>query len=383
MEEGTAPVDAGAAALAIEPFPGLAVVGEWWRSIERRAAASFFLRWHWIGAMLAESRIAPFVATARVGGRLVGIGLLQPGLRRRHRGLVRARTLFLNETGDPACDNVFIEYNGFLVDRAFGSALEARMAAFVAAGDAARATLPDWDELRLGGVPERYRQFAAATGLAVHVAATSGTARVDLQAVRGSGGTYLGALSANTRQQIRRAVRGFGERGPLAVESAGSVAEADAFLDALAKLHQAYWTRRGRPGAFAHPFMAGMHRRVIASALPEGAVELLHVRAGTRTIGYLYNLIHDGWVGAYCSGFDYPDDAKLKPGYVAYTLCIERHLAAGNRVFDFLAGDDRYKTSLGKAGETLFHLDVQRPRLLLKLEARLRSLRRRMRGPGA
>jgi CelD/BcsL family acetyltransferase involved in cellulose biosynthesis len=61
-------------------------------------------------------------------------------------------------------------------------------------------------------------------------------------------------------------------------------------------------------------------------------------------------------------------------------LCVERHLARGNRVFDFLAGDNRYKTSLGKADGTLFHLDVQRPRLKLRLETALRSLRERMRG---
>lgn len=383
VEVRTAPVDAGRAVLAIEPFPGIEVLGEWWGSLETSAAASFFLQWHWIGAMLAESKIAPFVLTARDGGRLIGLGLLKSALRRRHGGLVRSRTLFLNETGDPACDNVFIEYNGFLVDRAYGAALEQRMMAFLAGSDPASIGLAEWDELRLDGVSQVYHALAVASGLAVHISATGATARVDLQAISDSGRSYLDGLSANTRQQVRRAARGFGESGALAIDVAGSVKEAHAFLDALAALHQSYWTKRGRPGAFAEPFMARMHRRVIATALPRGEVELLHVRAGARTIGYLYNLIHDGWVGAYCSGFAYPDDPKLKPGYVAYMLCIERHLASGSRVFDFLAGDDRYKTSLGKSGETLFHLDLQRPRLMLKLEARLRNLRRRMRGPSA
>jgi len=366
--------EAGLPALALEPFPGLEAMRSWWTELEARADGGFYLSWHWIGAMLAESAIQPQVLTARVGGRLVGLGLLHAAVQRRHRGLLRSRTLFLNETGDRVRDAPYIEHNGFLVDRAPGAALEERMVVFLAA------SLADWDEIRFGGVPGRYRQFAQATGLPLRLVAANGTARIDLAALRASGQSYLDQLSANTRHQIRRSVRGYEAQGPLAIDAAATADEANDFLDELARLHQAYWIGRGRPGAFAHPHMARFHRRIIAAALLRGAVELLRVRAGAATIGYLYNFIHRGWVGAYCSGFAYTEDAKLKPGYVAYKLAVERHLAAGNRVFDFLAGDNRYKTSLGKADQPLFHFDLQRPRLKLRVEAALGDLRRRLGG---
>jgi CelD/BcsL family acetyltransferase involved in cellulose biosynthesis len=366
--------------LAVEAYPGLETLRGWWTGLEPRADGGFYLSWHWIGAMLAESAIAPAVVTARADGQLVALGLLNAAPQRRLGGLLRSRCLFLNETGDATRDAAYIEYNGFLVDRAYGPALEERLVAFLAGPDPAAAGLPEWDEIRFGGVPERYRQFARATGLMVREINASGTARVDLDALRASGRSYLDGLSANTRHQLRRAVRGFEASGPLALDVASTLGEAYAFLDALAELHQAYWTTRGRPGAFAHPYMARFHRRMIATALPERAVELLRVRAGERTIGYLYNLIHRGWVGAYCSGFAYAGDSKLKPGYVAYMLCVERHLAAGNRTVDFLAGENRYKTSLGKPYQPLFHFDLQRPRLRLRVEAALRSLRARLRG---
>lgn len=373
------PFAADAPSLAVEPFPGLEALRSWWSELESRADGGFYLSWRWIGTMLAESAIRPLVVTARADGRLVGIGLVHAATQRRHRGLLRSRTLFLNETGDPALDAPYIEYNGFLVDRDHAPALEQRMLAFLA-GDRGPDGLPDWDEIRFGGVPGRYRQFALATGLAVRLVGANGTARVDLDAIRASAMPYLDHLSANTRHQIRRSARGYEVHGPLALDAAGTVDEAIGFLDELARLHQAYWTGRGRPGAFAQPYMARFHRRLIGAALPEGAVELLRVRAGDHAIGYLYNFIHRGWVGAYCSGFAYADDPKLKPGYVAYRLCIERHLAAGNRVFDFLAGDNRYKTSLGKADQPLFHFDLQRGRPMLRIEAALLRLRDRLGG---
>lgn len=354
--------------LAIEAFPGLETLGAWWRDLEPRCDARLFLAWPWVHAFLAEAAIVPRLVTARVDGVLAGLGLLQAAVRTRHRGLVTSRTLFVNLAGDPAVDCVYPEYNGFLVDRRFGAALEARMTTFLVQSPPP----PGFDEMRFSGVPARYLDHARETGLAVHVQSDSGTATVDLDAVRRSGRGYIEQLSSNRRYQLRRAQRHYAALGPLALDVAGDVAEALRFLDALAELHQRYWTGRGQLGGFGPPFALRFHRRLIAEALPLGAVELLRVRAGEQAVGYLYNLVWRGWVGAYASGFAYGDDAKATPGYVSFLLAIERHLALGNRVFDFMAGESRYKMSLGKPSERLQWFDLQQPRLVLKLEAMLR-----------
>lgn len=369
----TAPL-ADAIVLDVEPFPGLETLGAWWRDLEARADARMFLAWPWVGSFLAETGSAPRLVTAKAGGVLVGLTLLQDAVRTRYGGLVRARTLFLNLTGDPAMDCVYPEYNGFLVDRRFGAALEARMTAFLAQSPSA----PGFDELRFSGVPERYIDHARATGLALHVQSDCPTAVVDLDAVRRSGKGYIEQLSSNRRYQIRRARRHFAALGPLALDAAGDVPEALLFFDGLVELHQRYWIGRGQPGSFGPTFALRFHRRLIAEALPSGAVELLRVRAGAQAVGYLYNFVWRGWVGAYASGFSYGGDTKATPGYVSFLLAIERHLALGNSVFDFMAGDSRYKMSLGKPGERLVWFDLQQPRLTLKLE----SLLRRWKGSG-
>lgn len=364
-------------AVSVEPFPGLATMANWWTELETRSQHNFYLTWHWIGAWLAEAAITPPVAVARAAGRIVGLGLLPGGEETRHRGLLKLRKLYLNETGNPEQDINCIEYNGFLVDAGLGEAVERRMLRHIALGDPATLGLPPWDEFRLGGVPARYQALAADTGLRLHLVGERPTARVDLAAIRASGKGYLDWLSANTRYQARRALKLYRERAPLSLDVAASVHEAYAFLEGMAALHQPYWIARGSRGAFGYPFLVAFHKRVIATALPSGEVELLRIRVGEQPIGFLYNFIHRGWVGTYLSGFVYEEDPKLKPGYVAYTLCIERHLGLDTQVVDFLAGENRYKMSLGRRAGDIVHFDLQRPRLKLRVEDAARTIRNR------
>jgi CelD/BcsL family acetyltransferase involved in cellulose biosynthesis len=198
----------------------------------------------------------------------------------------------------------------------------------------------------------------------------------DLAALPARQDAYLATLSANTRHQLRRSARRYARAGPLAVVRAANVAEGFSFLDALADLHQASWVRRGRPGAFALPEFRRFHRELVASGLPRGEIDLLRVTAGGNVLGYLYNFCFGGTISAYQSGFDYADaDAQHKPGLTCHHLAIEHYRAEGMRRYDFLAGKDRYKTSLGHGAE-----DLQWVELLPRLSSRglLHGLRNRL-----
>jgi CelD/BcsL family acetyltransferase involved in cellulose biosynthesis len=283
-----------------------------------------------------------------------------PGQVRRR--LLVAEALHLHATGDAAIDVIAIEHNGILADRAFADAPQAMLRHLLTNGG-------DWEELHCPGVALEFAQDVEGR----EIRAEAGSALVDLAALRMAGKPYLEQLSANTRQQVRRAMRGYGE---IALDVARTAETANAYLDALATLHQAYWTARGKPGAFASPFFGRFHRALIERHFAAGLVELVRVTAGGPPIGYLYNFLWRGGVDAYQSGFAYAEDARLKPGLVSHALCIERHLAAGAVRYDFLAGDARYKLSLGQPGPRLAHVVVQRPRLKFTVERALRKVKR-------
>ena len=351
----------------LEPLPPLDELAGIWRALERTAAPSFCQSWHWIGCWLEESGLKPRLLVARRGGAVVGLGLL-PAAASRRAGLP-VRGLYLNQAGDPALDCVTIEFNGMLaapddraaVDAACIEALFGRGGSGWGGG---------FDALYLSGVPADCLARLKRMGLAARLKIRRGAPLVDLDRVRAEGGTYdayeayEAGLSRNTRQQIRRARRLYEETRPLRLTRAASVDEALAYFDRLKVLHQKTWTGRGRPGAFAEPFFERFHRRLIRAAFADGGVDVLHIAAGGRDVGYLYNLVRDGQVYAYQSGFAYAADARLKPGLVSHGLAVAHYLAGDARAYHFMAGADRYKLSLANDRLDLDWIVVWRGRLI-------------------
>jgi CelD/BcsL family acetyltransferase involved in cellulose biosynthesis len=293
---------------------------------------------------------------------------------RRREGPFRADALRLHEVGVPDRDIISIEYNGLLVARDWVGRAEAAALDFLLDGRMVAGRRRD--ELHLKSVTAAYEAFIPSRAKLHSVPSRKPSWYVDLDAVRASGRGYLDRLSANTRQQIRRARRLYEQRGALSITRARDVGEALDMLDGLAALHQPYWIGRGYPGAFSYAFFIRFNRRLITAALPRGNVELCRIDCGTQPIGFLYNLVFRGHVYSYQSGFLYEADPRLKPGLVSHQSCIEMHLSEGARRYDFMAGDARYKSNLGQPGPEMIYLLLQRRTARLTLEHKLRAARK-------
>jgi CelD/BcsL family acetyltransferase involved in cellulose biosynthesis len=107
-----------------------------------------------------------------------------------------------------------------------------------------------------------------------------------------------------------------------------------------------------------------------------GTVEVFRVAAGEQLIGQVYNFLYRGRVYAYQTGFRYDDDPKAKPGLVSHLLCIQQHLEKGALVYDFMAGDNRYKKTFGIRGPDMAHYVFQRRTATRISEAILRRVKR-------
>ena len=340
--------------IALSTPDNLETLGRRWRALEAGAAASFFQSWTWVGCEAATRFPDPILIEAVRDGRTLALALCN-----RTRGWAGA-TLWLGESGAAAWDSVFVEHNGPLLAAAAGPDVVAAIL------DAA--LRPFGQRLVLSGVREELAAMARRRPGTLAVQPDRPSPYHNFAIPRAAGQDPMAALSANTRQQLRRSLRRYEAGGALCVTRAADVPEALGFLDRLAQLHQRTWQRRGRQGAFAVAEFHRFHRALVARALPRGEAELLHISAGGETVGYLYNFIRDGWVLAYQSGFAYPDDAAhRKPGLTCHHLAMAAHFAAGMAGYDFLAGDARYKTSFANASRTLSWLElgpVWRPRAI-------------------
>jgi hypothetical protein len=323
------------------------------------AAGSFFVSWGWMASWLAcvPRQDQPRLAVFRDGERAIAACFLG-GRRVQRHGVVASRALFLNSTGDPRLDSLVIEHNG-LLGRELG------VGAFVD-------LLPDdWDELFLPGL--RADAFggleeSVIRGVRVRIERTVPVHFVDLARVRERG--YLELLGGQTRAQLRRARR---EVGPIDLEIADDEASARSIYTELVELHQRSWRARGEPGAWADPWFDRFHRHLIAQRLPRGEVQLVRVRAGTTTLGCLYNFVHRGRVLQYQSGLATFANRHIKPGFLAHAAAIEQAAAEGHAIYDFLAGDRRYKRSLATDASSLVWARLQRMRIRFLVEDRVRD----------
>jgi hypothetical protein len=350
-----------------EPLPPFAVVGREWCELEAVARPSFFTSWHWIGTLLAilPERSRPSLLRGSVKGETVALALLGARVVHRRHGLIRSRSLYLNETGDPRFD-ITIEHNGLLVAIAHeNGAVDALIAWFAERG-------ADADELHLSGsllrVPE---SCVEGRGLGrSEIAVPSYCVALDRLSTRD--GDLYPVLSANAGQQLRRAIRYFERSGAVQLRKAATAAEALTFFEALKELHSASWQRRGRAHSFTRGFFEPFHQLLIERSFAAGGVELLRASAGDRVIGYLYNFRLGSHIYAYQSGFAY-DEGAARPGVVAHAMAIRAAYRSGATIYDFMAGRNRLKESFSTRCEPMLWQVIQQPRLAFRLEHLARS----------
>jgi CelD/BcsL family acetyltransferase involved in cellulose biosynthesis len=321
-----------------------AALGEQWRDLEQRANGSFFQSWTWVGCRAVERFSDPVLVEAADAGRTVALGLFNRVRRR-----FGPSALYLGEAGSDDLDSPYVEQNGILTAAGREVELTALCLRPLAAAH----------DLVLSGVDQPVLQAARAAAALVHTIRCQPAWSVDLAAIRHAGGEYLATRSANTRQQLRRSDRFYLANGPILLQHAESLEIAHAMLDQMADLHQTTWEGRGKPGSFASPLFRRFHHALIEAGFPRGEVTVTKISSGGTVIGFLYNFIWRRWISAYQSGFAYRDDEnRAKPGLTCHLAAIRDALDQGFDIYDFLAGDDRYKRSLADQSSPQFWLEA-------------------------
>lgn len=361
-------------AAALTPLTNVGQLEHKWRNLEQRSACSFFQSWTWVGTWLSQLPKSKelYVLEILDGNRVIGLAVFGACTLVRH-GFVQSRALVLHGTGNKELDRLTIEYNSIVAEN--GREREVVTAGVNCIRDASVA----WDELIVSGVDARvfnaWQDAVRGTNWRVVPRQESTCHFVDLAAVRDRGGDYLALLSSNTRQQVRRSIKAYEKSGSLSISVASSREAAVAYLHGLQELHDAHWQARGKEGAFPNEFTRGFHDRLVRDAVERGEVQMLRVTAGDEIVGYLYNFVRDGHVYFYQSGFKYTEDPKFRPGLVCHYLAIMHNLKIENRIYDFLAGPQRYKRSLGGADVKMYWFALQKPRLIFAVERWLKRVK--------
>ena len=181
-------------------------------------------------------------------------------------------------------------------------------------------------------------------------------------------------LSSNTRSQVRRSRKMYEALfGPLKINRAKSLEEAQEFMAALARLHNIRRKSKGDQGAFTSPQIVEFHKRLINRLWVTNGVDLIRCSAGESDIGYLYNFLDNGKVCFFQSGLVYGVDSRLKPGLISHSLAIEYYRSVGAGEYDFLAGAAQYKNSLCHQQRSLRWAKIYRNHLGIRILILIRA----------
>ena len=344
-----------------------------WRKLETKAARSFFHRWEWIATAIGLYRDNLLVAEISSPDEIVALGLFSQITETRN-GVVRSRQARLFEAGAKADTTVEIEFNTLLAAPSYELPAWDALLSVIDDGGA-----PGWDEIVITNALAGLAEHFEAAGRRVHRRAQSGSGFVDLVGLRAAGvesaDAYIATLGKSTRSQLKRSIRLYGERGPLTLKRAASRKEAFAILDDIIVLHEQKWRARGERGLGGAKHLVDFQRRLIERTLPAGGVELVQIAAGGEPFACVYNFIDGENILFNVGGFKLEEDNRLKPGLVAHTLLVESHLQSGKAKYDFLAGDARYKLSLGQPGPDFVSFAIQRDKPIFRIENALRSFK--------
>lgn len=334
-----------------------------WLELESRVGPRLVCSWDWTEVWLdhfADLVDARF-AFGESDERTCACALITRGPPQR-RGPLRVRPLCVGTAGVPPPDSVYVEYNALLAEPGAGGPFAASLVALLSEERG-------WDQLCLDGFAEAdLAPFEEAGARLCRRSEVSPYA--DLAAFAGGDGQIVSGLSKNTRQQVRRSLRGFGEA---VGEWASTTQRALEVFEELVGLHQRRWTAGGEPGAFASERVVAFHRDLIARLGPERAA-LFRVAAGEATVGCLYCLRERDRMLFYQGGLAPTEGPKLKPGLAAHALFMQEAFDRGVREYDFLAGEAQYKRQLSNCETTLVWAAASR-RIPLRLVEWVAALR--------
>ena len=332
-----------------------------WRELDGPNSRSFFTSWGWMENWLAclPQEFLPRLAVLRDphGKALTAFFLREAPLRRLR--MIKSNALYFNCTGNQRFDNLTIEYNGVVGREMSISQLIDHVPG-------------NWDELFLPALrPDAFHglEDVVYRGYRVRIERTVPAHMVELARVRESG--YIPLLGKKTRAHIRKSQR---EAGNVETEFATDVPSALSIYRDMVALHQAQWTARGEPGAFADPWFDRFHRRLIADRFAHGDIQLVRLRNQDGPLAALYSFVHQGRVLQYQSGRALVENENVKPGYLAHTAAIEHAAKAGHSLYDFMGGDVHYKECLATSSTSLVWCRVQRLRLRFLVEDRVREI---------
>ena len=308
---------------------------EWMELFERAGCENAFLSFDWMFTWWkhwAKGRRLAIITVRNACGNLVGLAPFYV-TRSFPDGLNQRRVSFLadNHTGS--------DYLNILTEP------DCEEAAVEAIVQTLAIHHSKWDYIELRDAEdsplfERLSARLEQGGLTAHRAPASVCHHVPLPA---SFEKYLAGISANLRCNFRRRSRAIQSDGHFEFGSLSSAEDLERHFPDLLRLHGMRFQQRGCPSAFLEPGVPAFHLDVVKRLAARGWARLFLIRVNGEIVAILYGFSMGKTFQFYQCGM-HTDWLKNGVGQLMIGYSIQEAIRAGHREFDFLRGDESYKT---------------------------------------
>lgn len=305
---------------------------EWNRLLEESAGNTIFLRWEWLYSWweVYGQEDELFIIAVREDDILVGIA---PLFSTRH-GLFATKLKFLG------ANQVCSDYLDFILIKEREAEL---MAAILGRLDQCR---EEWDLLELSGLPAGSPSLPLLTAFfRSHLAACQERYTVcpylDLSP---PWETIRHSFSPLLQNSLKRKLKRLGQFPEARFVQAGEDGARQENFARFLTLNRLRLAEKRIASPFLDPQFLEFHRRLLALLLPREMAELCFLQIAGNDVAaiYLFTCNHRRYY--YQSGFD-PAWQHLSPGTLLLHFCLEEAHARGMSEFDFLQGDEEYKSN--------------------------------------
>ncbi|WP_016957043.1 GNAT family N-acetyltransferase [Catenovulum agarivorans] len=182
--------------------------------------------------------------------------------------------------------------------------------------------------------------------------------------------SLLNCLSRNSRSQLKRAINKV--VAPVKIEQANTVVQALQMFDWASTHHKKRWHDSG----FLNSHFVEFHKSLIRSGVDNKQVILLQATIGEQVAAVYYYFLQDKRVYFYLGSVNYDDfDDKYKIGLLSHCYAISHFAKLGFELYDFLAGEARYKASLSDIETEQCMYVIDKPAVKLKFIKALKSIK--------
>lgn len=341
-----------------------------WINLLAKCPHNFYLSWGWKEVWLKNLPKDCNLSLLVGFKNKIPIFAFFIGSRKEYRyGVLNTHQISLNSTTIKFLDKLSIEYNAILMDPEITLSLGTLIQLM---------PITNWDEFHFRSIALNYfPNFEFKINLHDKYIIQKKdlfSYYVDLKIVRDADMNYMSLLSSRRRKRLREYLKAYKKEGKILTIAANTKDEALSMYEELKKFHQKTWVKRGDPGAFSNEYFDEFHRNLIASRFNKNEIQLLHIKCGQDTIGYLYNFIFNGQVLGYQCGFNYPSRKVFSPGMICIYFAVLYNAEIGLDYYNFGEGEAYYKKTLSTDCAEMQNILVQKKNIKFAIENKLKKI---------